>query len=80
MVLAAGQSHNEVYTFKEMLKQDDSKEFIKAMEKETSDHEKGKHWEVVKRNSIPFGTKTIQAIWAFKRKRFPDGLLNNQAA
>ena len=29
---------------------------------------------------LPFGTKTITAIWSFKRKRFPDGTLNKQKA
>ena len=33
MVLAAGKSNNENYTFREMLKQEDASEFIKAMEK-----------------------------------------------
>ena len=63
-----------------MLKQDDSAEFIKAMVKETRDHESRGHWEVVKRSSLPIGTKTIQAIWSFKRKRFPDGTLNKYKA
>ena len=39
MVLAAGRSNNEVYTYREMLKQDDASDFIKAMTKEISDHE-----------------------------------------
>ena len=33
MVLAAGKSFNEVYTFREMLKQEDKKDFVKAMVK-----------------------------------------------
>ena len=80
MVLATGQTSNEVYTFKDMLKEDDRVDFIDAMEKEISAHEKRKHWESVPRSSLPTGTKTIQAIWAFKRKRFPCGLLNKHKA
>ena len=76
MVLAAGKSNNENYTFREMLKQDDAVEFIKAMQKESNDHSSRGHWEIVKRYEIPPGVKTIQAIWSFKRKRFPDGTLN----
>ena len=49
MVLAAGKSNNENYTFREMLKQDDASEFIKAMEKESNDHSSRGHWETVKR-------------------------------
>ena len=80
MVLAAGHTLNEVYTFKDMLKQDDRADFVKAMGAEVREHEKQKHWEVVKRSSIPEGTKTIQSIWSFKRKRFPSGLLQKHKA
>ena len=76
MVLAAGKSNNECYTFREMLKEDDAAEFVKAMEIEVNAHEKRDHWEVVKRFDVPTGTKTIQAVWSFKRKRFPDGSIN----
>ena len=80
MVLAAGSSNNEAYTFREMLKEDDAGEFIKAMKKETETHERRNHWDVVKRSQVPVHVKTIQAIWSFKRKRFPDGLLNKYKA
>ena len=32
------------------------------------------------RSTIPTGVKTIQAIWSFKRKRYPDGTLNKHKA
>ena len=80
MVLAAGKSFNEVYTFREMLKQEDKKDFVEAMVKEIEDHEKRNHWEVVKRSSVPGGMKTIQSIWAFKRKRFPSGIIQKHKA
>ena len=45
--------------------------------KEINDNESRDHWEIVLCcNTIPPGMKTIQAIWSFKRKRFPDGTLN----
>ena len=56
-----------------MLKQPNATGFIKAMMKETSDHESKGHWEVVPRSQKPQHIKTILAIWAFKRKRYPDG-------
>ena len=56
-----------------MFQQEDKVDFIKAMMKETSDHESKGHWEVVPRSEKPFNVKTILAIWAFKRKRYPDG-------
>ena len=80
MALTASKANNESYTFREMLKQDDASDFIKAMEKESYDHASRGHWEIVKRSAIPLGTKTIQAIWSFKRKRFPDGSLNKHKA
>ena len=80
MVLAATKANNENYTFREMLQQDDAGEFIKAMMKEVGDHEARGHWETINRSQMPPGTKTIQAIWSFKRKRFPDGTLNKHKA
>ncbi len=50
------------------------------MLKESSEHENRKHWEVIPRSEIPPGVKAIQAIWSFKRKRFPDGSLNKHKA
>ena len=32
------------------------------------------------KNDIPTGSKTIMAIWSFKRKRYPDGSLNKHKA
>ena len=47
MVLAAGQTANKVYTFKDIFKQDDHVDFIKSMDKEIAACKKRKHWEVV---------------------------------
>ena len=69
-----GLDKNEVFTFSEMLKQEDAKEFAKAMIKELDDHTKRGHWMLVERSTIG-NAKTIQAVWSFKRKRRPDGSL-----
>ena len=45
------------------------------MEKEISDHEKGGHWSIVHRDTLPNKAQPIKAIWYFKRKRKPDGKL-----
>ncbi|KAL7504929.1 hypothetical protein ACHAXN_005720 [Cyclotella atomus] len=50
------------------------------MSKEVQDHEEREHWALILRPTIPAGVKTIQAIWSFKRKRFPDGTLNKHKA
>ena len=63
-----------------MLKEEDHKQFFQAMEVELSDHEERNHWTLMERKDLPSGTKTIMAIWSFKRKRFPDGTLNKHKA
>ena len=72
-VLMADADTNDVYTLREMLKQPDVPAFIEAMTKEVDDHEIGEHWTLMLRSDMPPGTKTILAIWSFKRKRYPDG-------
>ena len=64
---------NDVYTLKQTLKLDDIKGFVVAMLKEVEDHEQRDHWAVVERSSMPKGAKSILSVWAFKRKRLPDG-------
>jgi hypothetical protein len=62
------------------MQQPDSAQFIKAMSNKIEDHESHHHWEIVRQNTIPPRHKTIQAIWSFKRKRFPNGTLNKHKA
>ena len=78
--LASDLSNNEAYTFSQAMRQDDRAQFVDAMMKEVKDHEEREHWELVLRSTIPKGVRTIQAIWSFKRKRFPDGTLNKHKA
>ena len=46
-------STNESFTFRNAMKQDDKLEFVDTMEKEISDYEKGKHWSIVHRDTLP---------------------------
>ena len=64
---------NDTYSLSQMLKQEDKKSFIEAMLTEVQDHESREHWKLIPRSSMPSRSKTIMAIWSFKRKRFPDG-------
>lgn len=73
MIFAADTGKNDIYTFKEMLQEDDKSQFIEAMLKEIAVHEDRNHWDVISRSDLPSGAKTIMAIWSFKRKRLPDG-------
>ena len=71
--MAALNDSNDVYTYREMLKQPDVAKFVEAMIKEVTDHEERSHWVCVPRYEMPRGTSTILAIWSFKRKRLPSG-------
>lgn len=57
-----------------MLQQPDAVKFVEAMMDEV------KSRDLVMRSSMPARTKTILAIWSFKRKRYPDGTLNKHKA
>ena len=76
---ASSLADNEAYSLKEMLKQPDVPSFVQAMKDEVHAHESNEHWELVPRSTIG-DSKTILAIWSFKRKRFPDGSLNKHKA
>ena len=78
--LAVEAGDNDTYTLKQMLTQDDKNSFIEAMVKEVEDHTTKKHWEIMERKALPPGSKTVLAVWAFKRKRYPDGRINKHKA
>jgi hypothetical protein len=58
-----------------MLCENDRIKFFKAMEVEIRDHKDKCHWTLMLRKDLPVNVKTIMAIWSFKRKRFPNGML-----
>ncbi len=68
--------NNEVFTYTKAMQQPDSVQFIEAMTKELYNHESRNHWEIVCGSTIPPRHKTIQAIWSFKRKHFPNRSLS----
>jgi hypothetical protein len=63
-----------------MLWQDNHKQFSQAMEVELDDHETCNHWTLMLQKDMPMGAKTMMVIWSFKRKCYPDGLLNKHKA
>ena len=65
---------NETYYYHEMIRQPDAVDFLRAMVKEVHDHTQRKHWVLVPRSKAG-KNKIIRAVWSFKRKRLPDGLL-----
>ncbi len=50
------------------------------MEIELDDHETRNHWTLMLQKDMPTEAKIIMAIWSFKRKHYPDGLLNKHRA
>jgi len=73
LVLATIAPKNDAFSLSQMSKLQDIKEFVLAMLKEVNDHESRDHWELVLRKDLSSGTKTILSVWAFERKRHPDG-------
>jgi hypothetical protein len=73
-------SNDKIFTYTKAMQQPDLAQFVESMATKIHDHESHDHWEIVRYNTIPPGHKTIQAIWSFKRKRFPDGTLNKNKA
>ena len=64
---------NETFTFGQIKKHPKRASFVEAMISEINDHEERDHWELIDRNSMPKGHRTIMSILSFKIKRYPDG-------
>ena len=60
--MAALNDSNDIYTYREMLKQPDVAKFVEAMIKEVTDNEERRHWICVPRSEIPRGTSKVLAI------------------
>jgi len=73
----------DTMTFSEMLKQDDRDSFLQAMEKEVQDHVDRKHWRIATREEkarLGNTGRVIMAVWSFKRKRNPFGVVTKYKA
>jgi hypothetical protein len=53
---------------------------IMNLSRQWDDHESRNHWTVMRCCDIPSDTKIIMSIWSFKRKCYPDGMLNKHKA
>ena len=71
---------NKSFTYSQMLREEDHKQFFAAIEVELADHEECDHWTLMECKDLPIRTKNIMAIWSFKCRRFPDGTLNKHKA
>jgi hypothetical protein len=69
--------------FADAMKQDDRDKFVNAMEKEVAAHVKRNHWKVYSRHQMRqtgYSGKVIMAVWSFKRKRNPFGIITKYKA
>ena len=48
-------ANNEVFTYHKAMKQPDARLFVEAMQKEISDYEGRKHWDIARRSTVPAG-------------------------
>jgi hypothetical protein len=58
----------------------DSKGYQEAMAKEIKALEWHGAWTLVPKSSIPKGRHALPSTWAFKKKRFPDGMMRKLKA
>ena len=55
--------------YHEAMRAPDAAQFKTAMEKEIDDHTSRGHWEIMRRQDLPTGTRVLPAVWSMKRKR-----------
>ena len=69
VALAASMADEDTMYLHEAMKAPDKDKFLEAMKEEISAHSSRKHWEVVKRSSMPKNQQLLKAVWSMKRKR-----------
>jgi hypothetical protein len=55
--------------YHEAMRAPDAKQFREAMQKEVDDHTSRGHWQIVRVDELPTGTRILPAVWSMKRKR-----------
>ena len=68
LLYATDISSNNSFMFRNAMKQDNKLAFVDAMEKDISYHERGGHWSIVHRDTLPNKTRPIKEIRSFKQK------------
>eukprot|EP00957_Ditylum_brightwellii_P185583 14129559-Ditylum_brightwellii.AAC.1 len=57
MAFATNQQQNKMYTFSNMLKQNDKKDFIMAMLDKVNVYEERNYWTLIKRDDVPMNKR-----------------------
>jgi hypothetical protein len=60
-------------SYREAMLSEDAEGYGKAMGEEVKGLEKQETWEFFPRSQVPKGKRVLPGIWAFLKKRFPDG-------
>ena len=79
----ASLADKDTMNFNEAMKQSDRDKFVIAMEKEVSDHVQREHWKIYSRTEMRrtgYSGRVIMAVWSFKRKRNPFGVITKYKA
>ena len=67
--IAFAAAGHDVLRFRETLKASDRNKFLEAMDKEIGSHDERQNWKVIPLSQVPKGTKLIDTVWTFARKR-----------
>jgi hypothetical protein len=78
LAFATKANNEDTPNYSQAMNGPDALGLMEAMEKEMQQlEEKEEPWDVIPISSIPEGANIIDSTWAFKRKRFPDGRVQN---
>jgi hypothetical protein len=83
LAYAASLANKDTMNFGDAMRQDDRDKFVDAMEKEVTDHVKRNHWKIYSRQEMRqtgYTERVIMAVWSFKRKRNPFGVITKYKA
>ena len=59
----------DIMYLQQALKQHDAKQFVHAVIKEINGHVENKHWDLVRRDTVPRDAQIVPSVWAMRRKR-----------
>jgi hypothetical protein len=83
LAYVASLADKDTMNFTDAMKQSDRDCFVEAMEKEVVDHVSRNHWKIYSRHQMRqtgYSGKVIMAVWSFKRKRNPFGVITKYKA
>jgi hypothetical protein len=78
LAYVASLADKDSMNFADAMRQTDRNQFVEAMEKEFSDHVQRDHWKIYSRSEMRrsgYSGRVIMAIWSFKRKHNPFGVI-----